>query len=690
MTIRMDESQQTAADLIAGITNADISRRNMLRGLFMGLGAASLPSWILKDAVARAMVPGGSEMDIPFGPLGGQDFGTLIQQVVVDDLAVNHQLFAPVGFNVRVVMRAGINPITKTAAGTLGHTRPDGGAVYLAPDGGWVYVSNSESTPGGASALRFDAAGAVVDYYRICTNTRNNCAGGQTPWGTWITCEEVTGGYAYECDPFGSPESQRRLDALGARNGREAVAIDPINQVIYQTLDSSSGKFVRFVSNDDDLEVAPNGATRMRMVSGVSQRLHIPAFGDLPGYSNIVVPNNATESPRLRPARPIEWLPDTDTNGTNFNGGEGIWYYEVPPELATVPAAGTLPTRGVIFFASKGDNRIWAIDIDNNLIELIYDIQNNQSFTNLRNMNGAPSNFNQVDNVVVSPAGDVLVAEDGTAMRLAIMFNNLPAKLLMQITRGGSEICGPAFTPDGSKLYFSSQAGPSGVTGTGTSGLIYEMTIPPQFRAVQKADSFYFTKHLNAAPSSIVSSDLVTIDGFYGPLVVSISAGNSAEFSIDDGPWTTVPSSIVAGQAVRVRHLSSPTVGKAIDTTLSIGLANGLSNTSSVFRSVTSNPDAVPSSFNFGEQYDVPGNTLIESKVLRLTGFNVPVAIVAAAGQEYRVDAGAWTSEPGVLAPGQTLQVRHVSGAVANAVVNTKISVGGVLGNFRTRTIKVQ
>lgn len=689
MTIQIDENQQAAADLIAGITNADISRRNMLRGLFMGLGAASLPSWILQDAVARALVPGGSEMDIPFGPLGGQDFGPLVQQVVVDDLtSVNHQLFAPVGFNVRVVMRAGVNPVTKTAAGTLGHVNPDGGALYSAPDGGVVYVSNSETTPGSVSALRLDASGAVVDYYRICTNTRNNCAGGQTPWGTWITCEEVTGGYAYECDPFGSPATQRRLDALGARNGREAVAIDPINQVIYQTLDSSSGKFVRFVSNDDDLEVTPDGTTRMRMLSGETQRLHIPAFGDLPGYSNMTVPNNATESARLRPARPIEWLPDVDTNGTNFNGGEGIWYYEVPPELATVPTAGTLPTRGVMFFASKGDNRIWAIDIDNNLIELIYDIQNNQSFTNLRNMNGAPSNFNQVDNVVVGPGGDVLVAEDGNSMRLAIMFNDQPAKLLMQITRGGSEITGPAFTPDGSKLYFSSQRGPSGVNGTSSSGTTYEMTIPPQFRAVQRADSFWFQKNLKAAPSSIVSSDLVTIDGFYGPLVVSISAGNSAEFSVDDGPWTTVPTSIVAGQAVRVRHLSSPTVGQAIDTTLSIGLGNGLSDTSSVFRSVTSNPDAVPSSFNFGEEYNVPGNTLIPSRVLTLTGFNVPVAIVPADGQEYRVDAGAWMSEPGSLSPGQTLQVRHVSGAAAHAVVNTKIAVGGVLGNFRTRTIK--
>ena len=98
----------------------------------MGLGAASLPSWVLKSAVARAQQAGGTEIDIPLGPLGGQDFGPLVEQRVVDDLAVSHQLFAPVGFDVRVVMRAGVNPVTKTAVGTL--PLRDSAACYVAPE----------------------------------------------------------------------------------------------------------------------------------------------------------------------------------------------------------------------------------------------------------------------------------------------------------------------------------------------------------------------------------------------------------------------------------------------------------------------------------------------------------------------------------------------------------------------------
>jgi hypothetical protein len=282
--------------------------------------------------------------------------------------------------------------------------------------------------------------------------------------------------------------------------------------------------------------------------------------------------------------------------------------------------------------------------------------------------------------------GDVLVAEDGTAMRLAVVMNGQPAKLLMQITRGSSEICGPAFSPDGSRLYFSSQKGPSGTTGTGSSGVVYEMTIPPRFRTIQRADAFSFRVRPTAAPAVVVTSEAVTITGFLGPLTVTIGTEHGGEFSVNGGAWTNLPSPITAGETLRVRHISSEIIGEARETTVTVGLPNGVGQRSALFRTVTSQPDTLPADFDFGDKLGVPGNTLIESDILEIDGFNLPVPIKVGPHAEYRIDGGPWTTEEGLLGAGQTLQMRHVSNRPANSVQTTHINVGHVMGHFRTRT----
>jgi secreted PhoX family phosphatase len=386
----------------------NVERRNLLRAAVLGGTAAAFGGTLWRGAAYAAPAQPGAG---PYGALGPADA---------------NGIRLPSGFTSRVIARS-----RQKVPGTAytWHDAPDGGACYA--DGtGWIYVSNSEiSSTGGAGAVRFDSSGAVTGAYRILSNTNVNCAGGKTPWNTWLSCEEVDRGYVYETDPWGVKAAVRR-DAMG-RFKHEAAACDPVRRVIYLTEDVSDGAFYRFRPT---------------------------TWGDLSsGTLEVMIGSSATSGS-------VTWARVPDPSGATatrnqvsgtkrFNGGEGCYY-----------------ANGTCWFTTKGDNRVWAYDAAASTVSLAYD-------DSLVTSGTAP--LTGVDNVTGTASGDLYVAEDGGNMEICVITpQGVVAPFLRIGGQSGSEITGPAFSPDGRRLYFSSQRGTSG---SSSGGITYEVTGP--FRA---------------------------------------------------------------------------------------------------------------------------------------------------------------------------------------------------------------
>ncbi|MDX1588025.1 MAG: translocation protein TolB [Oleiphilaceae bacterium] len=464
--------------LLNSIQAQGLSRRIFLRNLLFTAGSVTTAQLLTGCVGGNSTGTQVSESLPESPPVDGDTVETIVPSLFkeIGPLlpADENGIRLPAGFRSRVVAVSGEQPLPGSSSFAW-VADPDGAATFRMPDGGWLYVANAEvrdatsgglfdplqpivsrenveasgsGLNGGVGVLRFDQDGNLIDAYQALENVTTLCSGVATPWGTWLCGEEITDGYLFECEPLGTNPGGRRLDIFG-RKGHEQAAVDEANRTIYHTEDfGGSDRFYRTVFTAADW---PEGG-RPNLEEGILQ---------------VLVVEGGIEAARQGPA-PIRWV-DAINDGrpqsevysdetTIFSGNEGCWFL-----------------NGFVFFSNKGDNSLWAIDTIGQTVENIYSPE--------AMVEGSPVDENEepltgVDNITMTDDGDILVVEDGGFMRVMVLLPDLTTIPLLQVSdvTGESEVTGPAFSPDGKRLYVSAQR--NGRNGQAGNGITYEITLP--------------------------------------------------------------------------------------------------------------------------------------------------------------------------------------------------------------------
>ncbi|HEY5833354.1 alkaline phosphatase PhoX [Streptomyces sp.] len=403
-------------------------------------------------------------------------------------------LALPAGFTYRVVTRTGETTLESGESTPSNH---DGTATFKGERGSVLLVNNHElggprskwaapvplaeglvydpAASGGCTVVEVprhwhDGRAPIAEWVGIA-GTSTNCAGGATPWDTWLTCEEtedragVNGmtkdhGYVFEVDPHDRRANRdpRPIKALG-RYAHEAVVVDPKRGHLYLTEDASNpnGLLYRWTPPQG----FRHGRGRLATLDDTAGVLQ--AFRCFDSAGQFV--DDLSRATRIGTVYGVDWVdvPDRDAKTTSvrkqFAVGEitrarkleGMWWGDGGAYIVSSFARdeSPVPHDGAVWFYSPA-RRTLTLKV-------------------LLGVNAAPDEdgaFDGPDNITVSPYGGLIIAEDGNGVQH--LFGAVDDGRTYPLARNEldigteeapeySEFTGVTFSPDGETLFANIQ-----------------------------------------------------------------------------------------------------------------------------------------------------------------------------------------------------------------------------------------